>query len=225
MHVNTPKMALMLAFASLLLAPLAADQTVVRGTIRNAPAGTIHFDNGLLMSIAHDDAAAGSDKAMHLVVTFRSLTDTMSFVPGTLYNCGTAPSPTSSIELNLTESEGARHRHLHYLGDGPPYRAICAGQIIPFVAVLPHDGSISLPLDLDKYFDLSDSKKYDEARFHPGIYSLEADLTNGAPPVRPGAAPSVDQSMVRDWVGTVRSNTLKIRFEREFAAPVADNPR
>ncbi len=52
------------------------------------------------MSISHDDAATGPDKAMRFIVTFRSLTDTVSFNPGTVYDCGTTPAKTKDHLIN-----------------------------------------------------------------------------------------------------------------------------
>lgn len=72
------------------------------------------------------------------------------------------------MKLNLTDGRGKRHRHLPYGGDGPPYQGGCAGQIELYVVVLHRGESLSLPLDIGKYVDLSDSKQYEGARFPAG---------------------------------------------------------
>jgi hypothetical protein len=94
------------------------------------------------------------------------------------------------------DSQGIPHTHLPFLGDGPPYRAGCAGQVIPFIVILPPGASLSIPLDLSKYLDLSDSKAYVQKHFPAGTYSLQAELT----------------------AENVVSNILQVRFDAEFAA-------
>jgi len=74
---------------------------------------------------------------------------------------------------------------------------------------------LSLPLDIGKYLDLSDSRKYEQARFPAGKYSLQAELRK---------TPSHSRAWTTDWVGTVSSNILEARFESEFAAPLDDYP-
>jgi hypothetical protein len=77
------------------------------------------------------------------------------------------------------------------------------------VTLRPHE-SISLPLDLGKYVDLTDAKQFEMNRFPAGTYSLEAEFT------------SVWESPLQDkkttWLGTVKSNTIQIQFASEFAA-------
>ena len=173
----------------------------------------IESGNGLGMSIAHDEAASGPYQAMHFKVTFTNLTsEDLTLIPGTLVDCGRAPSKTSLVELNLTDAQGKRHRHLPYLGDGPPYQAGCAGRIEPYVVVLHRGESLSLPLDIGKYVDLSDSKQYDGARFPAGNYSLQAELTRTL-------------KMKNIWVGRATSNTVQVQFTSEFSAPLDDYPR
>jgi len=172
--------------------------------------------NGLRMSLARDEGASGPDKAMHLIVTFSNMKrEDVTFIPGTLVDCGEVPSKTSYVTLTLTDSPGNRHRHLPYLGDGPPYQGGCGGAITPFVVVLRPGKSLSLPLDIGKYLDLSDSRKYEQARFPAGKYSLQAELRK---------TPSHSRAWTTDWVGTVSSNILEARFESEFAAPLDDYP-
>jgi len=133
------------------------------------------------MSIAEDKAASGPDAAMHFTITFSNvMSEDLTFIPGTLIACGMTPSKTSAVTLNLTESRGKQHRHLPYLGDGPPYKAGCAGQWESFVVVLHGGESLSLPLDIGKYLDFPNSKQYDLARFPAGNYSLQAELTGEA---------------------------------------------
>ena len=137
--------------------------------------------DGLRMSIAEDKAASGPDAAMHFTITFSNvMSEDLTFIPGTLIACGMTPSKTSAVTLNLTESRGKQHRHLPYLGDGPPYKAGCAGKWESFVVVLHGGESLSLPLDIGKYLDFSNSKQYDLARFPAGNYSLQAELTGEA---------------------------------------------
>jgi hypothetical protein len=173
--------------------------------------------NGLRMSLARDEGAAGPDKAMHFTVTFSNMQrEDITFVPGMLIDCGRVPSKTSQVTLTLADSRGNRHRHLPYLDAGPPYRAFCAGVMTPFVAVLHPGESLSLPLDIGKYLDLSDSRQYEEARFSAGKYSLQAELRG---------TPSQSNAGTPKWVGTVNSNILEVRFESEFAAPLDDYPK
>jgi hypothetical protein len=156
--------------------------------------------NGLRMSLAHDEAASGPDKAMHFTVTFSNLKrEDVTFTPGVLVDCGRPASKIGFINLNLTDSRGKQHRHLPYLGDGPPYQGgvACGSGVTLFVAVLHPGESLSFPLDIGKYLDLSDSKQYDVARFPAGVYSLQAELRQ---------MPS-DRN-VKYWAGTVSSNAL-----------------
>jgi hypothetical protein len=170
--------------------------------------------NGLRMSLAHDEAASGPDRALHFTVTFSNLThNDVTFAPGML-NCLKPPSKTSAITLNLTDSRGNRHRHLPYLGDGPPYQGMACGNMTPFVAVLHPGESLSLPLDIGKFLDLSDSKQYADAKFPAGKYSLQAELRY--------MPPASGMPRTGNWTGTVSSNIVEVYFESEFAAPLDD---
>jgi len=174
--------------------------------------------NGLGMSIAPDEAATGPDKAIHFKVTFSNLrSEDLTFIPGTLIACGMTPSKTSAVKLNLTGPQGKQHRHLPYLGDGPPYHFVCVGQIEFYVVILHGGESVSLPLDIGKYVDLSDSKQYDGARFPAGKYSLQAELTT--------ERSEIPKSMLKTknvWVGRATSNIVQVQFASEFLAPVDD---
>jgi hypothetical protein len=173
--------------------------------------------NGVQMAISRGDLEVDAEKGAIVVVTFRNLSaNEVTLAPGTVFYCGGTPSKTSQVKLNLTDSQGTPHRNLPYLG-GP---GLCAGQIIPFVMVLQPGASLSLPLQLAKYFDLSDSKKYKEARFSPGVYSLQAELAE-PPYVSEGDRPS----MINTWAGTMTSNTVQVKFPSEFAAPLDDYPK
>ena len=93
-------------------------------TTKAGPQANGEAVNGLLMLIAHDDAAAGPDKTTRFIVTFRNVgTQDMIVTPGTVYGCGTHAGKTNAIQINLTDSAGMPHRHLPFLGDGPPYAA------------------------------------------------------------------------------------------------------
>jgi len=180
----------------------------------------IESANGLEISIAQDEAAAGPDKAMHLNVTFNNLrSEDLTLIPGTLVACGT-PSKTSAVKLNLTDAHGKRHRHLPYWGDGPPYQGGCGGRVEPFIVVLHPGKSVSLPLNLGKYVDLSDSKQYDGARFPAGNYSLQAELTTA-----PSDIPKSMPKTTKVWVGEASSNTVQVQFRSEFSAPLDDYPQ
>ena len=171
--------------------------------------------NGLGMSVAHDQGASSRGKAMDYTVTFSNTTrEDLTFIPGMLSDCGRVPSKTNVVTLTLTDSRGKQHRHLPYLGDGPPYQGFCAGAVTPFVVVLHPGESLSLPLDIGKYLDLSDSKQYEEARFPAGKYSLQAELRE-----MPSQS---NEPTTKYWVGTVSSNILEVGFKSEFAAPLDD---
>ena len=181
----------------------------------------IESANGLGMSIAPDDAASGPDRAMRFSVTFTNLrNEDLTFVPGTLVLCGMTPSKTSAVKLNLTDAQGKRHRHLPYLGDGPPYQAFCAGQIEFYVVVLHRGESLFLPLNSGKYVDLSDSKQYEAARFSAGNYLLQAELTT-----EPSDIPQSRLKTKNVWTGTASSNVVQIQFASEFSAPLDDYAR
>ena len=129
-------------------------------------------------------------------------------------------SKTSTVKLNLTGLQGKKHRHLPYLGDGPPYQGFCAGQIELFVVVLHRGESLSLPLDIGQYVDLSDSKQYDGARFPAGEYSLQGELTTELSDIPKSMLESKDV-----WTGTANSNLVQVQFASEFFAPLDDYPR
>jgi hypothetical protein len=179
--------------------------------------------NGLQMSVSHDDAASGSDKALQFAVKiYNTRSQKIIVAPGTTYNCGHEGSKTDLVKVNLTEASGAPHRHLGFLGSGPPYQGVgaCAGRIDIFEVTLNPGESITLPLELSKYLDLSNSKQYDQAHFHAGTYVLQIELTG--PPIR-----YVDRRPTPPgvWVGTVTSNILQVHFDKEFAAAVSDLPK
>ena len=160
----------------------------------------IGSSNGLGMSIAHDETASGPAKSMQFKVTFRNLeSEDLTFIPGTLIFCGVTPSKTSLVKLNLTDEHEKQHRHLPYLGDGPPYQGGCAGRIEFYVVVLRGGESLTLPLDTGKYVDLSDSKQYVGARFPAGKYSLQAELATEPSEIPPNLktknVPSVPTSL------------------------------
>jgi hypothetical protein len=167
--------------------------------------------NVLRMSIAPDPATSSDHPATQFTITFTNASQrTLSFAPGTTIHCGIRPSKTTWVKLNLTDPKGKLHRRMDYLGDGPPYVGTCAGRVEVFIVTLrPHE-SISLPLDLGKYVDLTDAKQFEMTRFPAGTYSLEAEFT------------SVWESPLQDkkttWLGTVKSNTIQIQFASEFAA-------
>jgi hypothetical protein len=177
--------------------------------------------NGLQMSISHDDAAQGSDKALQFTVMFRNMIlQGMTITPGTTFNCGHEGSKTDRVRINLTEDSGVPHRHLGFVGTGPPYPAGCAGQIDFFEVHLKPGKSITLPLDLTKYLDISNSKQYVQAHFPAGTYALQVELMGPTIRYEDGrpAPPGV-------WVGTVTSNVLQVYFDKEFAASVSDMPK
>jgi hypothetical protein len=185
----------------------------VVGTATHQQTG-IEPRDGLGMSIAPDEAASGPGKAMHFKVTFSSLrSEDLTFIPGTLIACGMTPSKTSAVKLNLTGPQGKQHRHLPYLGDGPPYQGGCGGGQIEFYVVTLHGGeSVSLPLEVSKYVDLSDSKQYVGARFPAGKYSLQAEFTT-----EPSEIPTKNV-----WAGRATSHIAQVQFASEFLAPMDD---
>jgi hypothetical protein len=134
--------------------------------------------NGLQMSVSHDDAAPGSKKALQFSVkVLNTISQEIVITPGTTYNCGHEGSKTDLIKINLTDAPGVSHRHLEFLGSGPPYPFGCGGRIDFFEVTLKPGESVTLPLDLTKYLDLSNSKQYEQAHFHAGTYSLQMELT------------------------------------------------
>jgi hypothetical protein len=85
--------------------------------------------------------------------------------------------------------------------------------------VLHRGESLSLPLDIGKYVDLSDSKQYAGARFPAGNYSLQAEL--------PTETSDILKSMLKTtnvWMGRAISNTVQTQFASEFLAPLDDYP-
>jgi hypothetical protein len=170
--------------------------------------------NGLQMSVSHDDAALVSDKALQFAVKFYNTRSQKIIVtPGTTYNCGHEGSKTDLVKVNLTEASGAPHRHLGFLGRGPPYQGLgaCAGRIDFFEVTLSPGESITLLLELTKYLDLSNSKQYDQAHFHGGTYALQMELTG--PPIRyvdgrPTPQQQSRQEMHRAGCGRRRSPEL-----------------
>jgi hypothetical protein len=176
--------------------------------------------NGLQMIVSHDEAAPGSDKALQFTVTFRNTSSQkIVIIPGTTYNCGHEGSKTQFVKMSLTDSSGVLHRRLEFLGGGPPYPAVCTGRIDFFEIALKPGESITLPLDLTKYLDLSNSKQYDQAHLHAGTYSLKMELTG--PPIRYVDRRSTPRGVS---IGAVTSNVLQVHFDKEFAAAVSDLP-
>jgi hypothetical protein len=169
--------------------------------------------NALSMSISQDESAIGPDKAMHFIVVFRNISnEDFAIVPGELVDCQGKAAKNRFIVLNLVDSKGKSHR-LDFLGDGPPYAAGCAGNIKSFVVVLHEGATFDMPVDLGKYLDLSNSKQYDQTRYHPGTYSLQAEFTGTSPLLTSSPSP------IKVWKGTVSSNILQIHFDQEFAGP------
>jgi hypothetical protein len=171
----------------------------------------------LVMSLIPGEAVSDAAKFVQFKVTFRNLgREDLTFIPGTLVLCGATPSKTSLVKLNLTDEGGKQHRHLPYLGDGPPYQAGCAGQIEFYVVSLHSGESLTLPLDIAKYVDLSDSKQYAGARFPAGNYSLNAELTT-----EPSEIPE-NLKTKNVWTGRITSNSVPVPFPTEFMALVDD---
>jgi hypothetical protein len=185
------------------------------------PAAPSAVVNGLQMSVSHDDVAPGPDKTLYFTVTFRNTRPQgIIITPGTTYNCGHEGSKTQFVKMNLTDALGVPHRHLEFLGSGPPYEGgLCAGRIDFFEVTLKSGEAVTLPLDLAKYLDLSNSKQYDQAHFHAGTYSLQMELTG--PPMRYVDGRPTPPGV---WVGTVTSNILQVHFDKEFAALVSELP-
>lgn len=180
----------------------------------------IGSSNGLGMSIAHDETASGPAKSMQFKVTFRNLESAdLTFIPGTLIFCGVTPSKTSLLKLNLTDEHEKQHRHLPYLGDGPPYQGFCGGRIEFYVVVLRGGESLTLPLDISKYVDLSDSRQYVGATFPAGKYSLQAELATESSDIPPNLKTK------NVWTGRITSNSVPVQFTSEFMAPMDDYPR
>jgi hypothetical protein len=172
--------------------------------------------NGLQMSIAPVQTQPADPQAIHFTITFTNTSDAvLTFAPGTTLDCGRRPSMTSLVVLNLTDPKGKLHHNMMYAGDGPPYIGFCAGRIDPFVVVLHAHESISLPLDISKYFDLKNSKQYEMARFSAGAYLVEAAFTSSDQPIRQAKS---------WWAGTVKSNVIQIQFNSDFAAALDDVP-
>jgi hypothetical protein len=189
--------------------------------------------NGLQVSVYEDEDAQGPDRTMQIRVEFRnSGLEDISIQTGTIYGCGRDKSYTTEVKLTLVDSRGKQHRHLPFMGDGPPYRGgACAGNLTAFVIPLAPRASFSIPLDLAKYLDLSDSKSFPSMRRFPaGTYSLRAELTNVSQsqqlqfpkPPRAGFFDTI--AFTRSWGGTSMSNAIQVRFDSEFAAVFDDRP-
>jgi len=165
--------------------------------------------NGLQMAIHQDQGFQGADREMHLMVEFRNVgQNDETFTTGG-GGCGILLSDaTSYVKLNLTDPQGTRRR-LPFVG--PPYQWSCTGAAVGPKLVMLHPGeSVSMPLFIGKYVDLSDSKVPGTDRMYrypPGVYSLQAELTNSIRNVLPHA----------NWTGTLQSNSLPIHFESEFS--------
>jgi len=184
------------------------------------PQTEVGSNERLTMSISHDETVSGPSKAMLFQVTFKNLTkQDLTFIPGTVIFCGVTPSKTSMVKLNLTDGHGKQHRHLPYLGDGPPYQGACGGQIEFYVVGLHGGESITLPLDISEYVDLSDSKQYAGARFPAGNYAMQAELSTEPSEITP------DLRTRNIWTGKIISNNVPVQFASEFFAPMDDYPR
>jgi hypothetical protein len=130
------------------------------------------------MSVSQEDAAPGSKKALQFTVkVLNTISQEIVITPGTTYNCGHEGSKTDLIKLNLTDASGVPYRHLEFLGSGPPYPLCCAGRIDLFEVTLKPGEPVTLPLDLTKYLDLSNSKQFEQAHFHAGTYAVQMELS------------------------------------------------
>jgi len=165
------------------------------------------------MAINYEDAAKGPLGTRFVVTLTNVSKQTFSFATGTVINCGRTADKSSVIKVNLTESGGALHRRLPYLGNGPPYNGIGAGRLELYRPVLAPGESLSLFWDISRYVDLSDAKQFVAYRFPAGTYSIQAELTNGTDASTGGT---------QVWSGTVKSDTLRIDFAHEFSAPLGD---
>jgi hypothetical protein len=174
--------------------------------------------NGLQMSIAPAQTISTGQQLTQLTVTFTNTSrGTLSFAPGTTLLCGVRPSKTSQVRLNLTGPGGKVHHHMGYLGDGPPYVGSCGGRIDIFVVQLDAHESISLPLDLSKYFDFADSKQYESGRLAAGTYTVEAEFAAIAQPKH------LPEKIT--WAGTLKSDAIQIQFNSEFSSLLDDYPK
>jgi hypothetical protein len=186
---------------SCLLAQTATAPSVLDATVWGDAA------NGLQMAIFQDQGFQGTNRETHLTVEFRNVgqgDETFMTAGGA---CGRDAS--AAVLLNLTDAQGTQHRHLPYFGDGPPYGDDCPDTMgSPKVVTLHPGASVSMPLFLGKYLDLSDSKAYVLHRFPAGTYSLKAELSNPASP----------RFNSGRWNGTAFSNVLQIHFDSEFGS-------
>jgi hypothetical protein len=197
---------------TLLVALLLASVIVASQESGNSLAGATKHP--LLMSIAPSDSLTAGRQITQLTVTFTNISArVVTFTPGATEFCGTRPSKTSWVKLNLTGPNGKLYR-MDYKGDGPPFSGSCAGKIEPFIVNLrPHE-SIAIPLDTGKYVDLTDAKQYEHSRFPSGFYSVQAEFNS--------VWYSPQQDKKTTWEGTLKSNTLQIQFDSEFAATYID---
>jgi hypothetical protein len=156
------------------------------------------------MLISSDENSVSRNTATHFRVEFRNVGQRdITITPGTLHLCDGQRAETGAIKLNLVDPQGRPHRHLPFLGDGPPYSPGCGGQMTSFTVPLPPGVSLSIPLDLGKYVDLSDSKDYEGKHLSAGTYSLQAELP----------------------AENTVSNTIQVRFDTEVGVPLDDYPR
>jgi len=187
--------------------------------------------NGVQMSIFQDPTFQGTNAQMHLMVAFRNAGQSDETFVTSGFGCAHPPPDSSSaVKINLTDEQGVSHRHLPYLGDGPPWPGLgaCAGVPNPVNFVALHPGETnSMPLSLGKYLDLSDSQQYGVFRFHAGTYSLQVELsgTDNWLVLIPKTSPLYSTFKATVWTGTVKSNILQIHFDSEFVALFGDLPK
>jgi len=106
---------------------LASAVAVTKGA-QTAPLSWGEAVNGLQMSISRNENVETQDKAMGFRVEFRNTgQDDISIRPGMIFECGGQRGDTDAIKLTLTDSHGTPHRHLPFLGNGPPYASGCGG--------------------------------------------------------------------------------------------------
>jgi hypothetical protein len=157
---------------------------------------------GLRMSLSPDQNAKGPRDTMQFQIEFRNV-GLLPFVVATGGGCGKlAGEAASNIIIILVDAKGEVH-HLPFEGSGPPYQAGCGGPTSVIQFKLDSGESRSLLMDLGKFVDLSDSKSYRMFRFPAGVYSLSASLSTTE-------------------TGRAFSNSLQVRFDSEFAAPLGD---
>jgi len=191
-----------LAACSFLIAGLAIARPKAAETVSQSSRPAVN-DLQLLLLPSHVVEMQQGEKVFTL--EFRNISKRdVTFRPGTLRRCGGQRGDTDAVTLTLVESNGQQHRHLEFLGDGPPYSGGCGGQLTPYVVTLSPGASLLLPLDLGKYFDWSDSKQFKMDRLRPGKYTMQAELEGPDSPLL--------------------SNSMEFVLPNEVGVPVGDNP-